>query len=251
MDKDNLFLVKIGEKDHLKDLINGQLYCSPSERYIKQEKDLHDKGQGDLLEGKMKIKVTGGYWEDNVTHARVKLPPNSIVTIRIENVNNMPIFCMTKGTAEDCQEYTSEKDYVIKFSESFKDEVKKSFKKANSAVIILEPERFIKSVSDTIDHAIFADDIHYFDYDIMDINMMYYLLGVDKFESNKKYSMIYDNRYRHLLCKDISFSEQREHRIVMLDDEIVKPKKYDFKFDSKYLLVDLEDLFTGVRIKTD
>lgn len=249
MDKNNLFLLKIGEREHLKDLIDGQLYCSPSEKYIKQERDLHDKGQGDLLEGKMKIKVAGGHWEDNATHAKIKLLPNSVITIRIENVNNMPIFCMTKGTAEDCEEYKSDTEYVIKYKKSFKEEVERSFKKADSAVIILEPKRFIGSISNTINHAIFAEDIHYFDYDIMDINMMYYLLGVDKFESNKAYSMVYDNRYRHLLCKDISFGEQREHRIIILDDEIIEPQKYKFKFDSKYLLVDLEDLFTGISVK--
>ena len=249
MTDNNLFLVKIGERAHLEELVQGVLYCSPSEKYIKQELELHDKGQGDLLEGKMRIKTNGGYMEDHVTHERIPIPPNAVFTISIENVNNMPIFCMTRGTEKDCSNYISDKEYKIQFSEAFKEEVTNSFKKADSALIICEPENFMQSLKSSIRHEVISDNIRYFDYDILDINMMYFLLGVDTFEKNQPYSMKYSNRHRHLLCKDISFSEQREYRIILLDDEITEPQKYNFNFNSQYKIVDLHELFSGVKIK--
>lgn len=244
-----LFLVKIGKKEHLERLTEGRLYCSPSEKYIKQEQEQHEKGQGDLLEGKMKIKVAGGYWEDDVTHLRVNLQEGSIVTLQIQDVNNMPIFCMTKGTKEDCSFYTSDREYEIKFPISFENEVRNSFKNADAALLIYEPEKFINSMLDTINQTVVYDDIQYFDYDLMDINMMYFLTGVDKFENNKPYGMIYDNRYRHLLCKDIAFEEQREYRLILLDDKIIEPKEYEFKFETTYEIVDLQQLFDGIKVK--
>ena len=54
-DSDILFLIKFGKKTHLQDILNNKLRFAPSQQYIEQEQKLYDKGQGDLLEGKMKI----------------------------------------------------------------------------------------------------------------------------------------------------------------------------------------------------
>lgn len=156
---------------------------------------------------------------------------------------------MTKGTKEECSSYISDREYEIKFPDSFENEVRNSFKDADAALLIYEPEKFINSLLNTINHTVIHDGIRYFDYDLMDINMMYFLMGVDKFEKNKRYSMVYDNRYRHLLCKDIAFEEQREYRFILLDDKIVEPKEYKFKFEAMHEIVDLRQLFNGIKVK--
>ena len=196
----------------------------------------------------MKIKVESGYMEDNETHNRISIPKGSTITIGIQDVNNMPVFCMTRGTKENCINYINEKEYTIKFPKSYEDEVRQSFKEADSALIIYEPEKYIKSLKDTIKHSVVCDNINYFDYDIMDINMMYFLLDENKFEKDKSYSMYYDNRYRHLLCKHADFMEQREFRIIILDEKIDTPYPYPFKFESKYDIVDLNTFFKGIKV---
>lgn len=50
--KDNIFLVKFGKKENLEKMVAGGLYCSPSQRYVLQEKEQHDRGQGDLFRRK-------------------------------------------------------------------------------------------------------------------------------------------------------------------------------------------------------
>lgn len=247
--KDNIFLVKIGKKENLEKMVAGGLYCSPSQRYVLQEKEQHDRGQGDLLEGKMRIKAEGGYMEDHVTKRRIPIPKGSVFTIDIQDVNNMPVFCMTRGTLEECVNYVSDKEYTIKFSKTYEDEVRHSFKDADSALIIYEPEKFIASLINTIQHPVVYDNINYYDYDIMDINMMYFLMGESNFEKGKTYSMVYDNRYRHLLCKHTDFAEQREFRIIMLDEKISDPHSYPFMFESKYDIVDLNDFFAGIEVR--
>lgn len=52
--------VKYGKKEHLQQIVSGKLRFSPSQNYIKMEELLHNKGQGDLLEGKMPLQIETG-----------------------------------------------------------------------------------------------------------------------------------------------------------------------------------------------
>lgn len=74
----------------------------------------------------MRIKAEGGYMEDHVTKRRIPIPKGSVFTIDIQDVNNMPVFCMTRGTLEECVNYVSDKEYTIKFSKTYEDEVRHS-----------------------------------------------------------------------------------------------------------------------------
>lgn len=49
------FMIKYGKAEHLQQIIDGSLRLTPSQDYIKIEESQHNRGQGDLLEGKMKI----------------------------------------------------------------------------------------------------------------------------------------------------------------------------------------------------
>ena len=53
------FFIKYGEKEHLQQIIDGKLRFTPSQTYIKIEEKQHNKGQGDLLEGKDEDKNRG------------------------------------------------------------------------------------------------------------------------------------------------------------------------------------------------
>ena len=246
--KDILFLVKIGKKENLKKMVAGSLYCSPSQKYVLQEKEQHDRGQGDLLEGKMKIRAEGGYIEDAESNKKFEIPKGTVFVASIEDVNNMPVFCMTYGTTRDCINYVSDHQYTIKFSKEYENEVRQSFKEADSALIIYQPEIFISNLVNTLHHQVAYDKIHYFDYDIIDMGMLHFLMGEKTFEKSNVYSMSYSNRYRHLLCKHVDFKEQREFRIIILDDMIMESYSYPYSFVSKYEIIDLDSFFGGVEV---
>ena len=52
-------LIKYGEKEHLEKIEEGKIRFAPSQVYVKMEEDLHNKGQGDLLEGKFVFHAEG------------------------------------------------------------------------------------------------------------------------------------------------------------------------------------------------
>ena len=51
------FMIKYGKEEHLQQLVDGKIRFAPSQTYVRLEEAQHNKGQGDLLEGKMKIKM--------------------------------------------------------------------------------------------------------------------------------------------------------------------------------------------------
>ena len=61
-------------------------------------------------------------------------------------------------------------------------------------------------------------------------------------------TMTYDNRYRHLLCKDISFKNQYDYRFIKIDELANAPISRAFSFTSKYLLVNINELFKGISV---
>lgn len=86
------FFIKYGEKEHLQQIVDGKLRFTPSQTYIKIEEKQHNKGQGDLLEGKMKIKIEGARMYHPETNEYLGTLPKSTVVISIQDVSNMPIF---------------------------------------------------------------------------------------------------------------------------------------------------------------
>ena len=71
---------------------------------------------------------------------------------------------------------------------------------------------------------------------------MFLATGEETVQTNTVMSMTYDNRYRNLLCKDISFSQQDEYRFIEINELITDPVFYSFLFTSRYLIVPIEQL---------
>ena len=62
------------------------------------------------------------------------------------------------------------------------------------------------------------------------------------------FSTTYEDRYRHLLCKDKYFKDQDEYRFIILDELITEPKEYGFVFRSPYKIVSIDDLMNSVEV---
>lgn len=237
----NGFFIKYGEKEHLQQIVDGKIRFTPSQNYIKMEEEQHNKGQGDLLEGKMKIQVEGAKVYHPETNEFLFALPKSTFIISIQDVSNMPIFCLSYYESECIKEV--EGASVISIDKEHLLDVKKNFPQATHALVILEPESFISSIDNIDDKHFVHDHIKYYDYEINPIQMyMYLATGEEKIESNKPLSMTYENRYRHLLCKDTSFENQKEYRFIGLNDLIKKPVFYDINFKSKYIILPIDEL---------
>lgn len=239
------FLIKFGQKKHLEEIINGNIRFCPSQKYIEQEKLLHDKGQGDLLEGKMRLMVDSARMYDQQTNElmfEINKPSELIVTI--QNVNSMPICCFFAGTKQDYKRVNKD-NYKIKFNSEIEQTIKHDFHEPDSALIIFNPSDFIANMKINLNAA--ASSIRYYDYSIQTLQQYRFLCSGS--EEGSVGSMVYENRYRHLLCKDISFKNQKEYRFIVLNELINEPKLYPFAFDYDYLIVPATDLFSGLMVE--
>ena len=71
--------------------------------------------------------------------------------------------------------------------------------------------------------------IRYYDYDINPLQMYMFLsTGEETMQTNTVMSMTYEKRYRNLLCKDVSFSQQDEYRFIETNELITEPVFYLF-----------------------
>lgn len=242
------FFVKCGLKDHLQQIVDGKVRFSPAEKYIKEEQELHNKGQGDLLEGKLKIKVENGVLCDPDTNEAIyHIPPNRTIVMTLQDVSEMPILCLS-SYSDSCI-VAQIKHQLIKMSEQHISSIKHDLKDATHALIILEPDKFISSIHSIANHSIVSGDINYFQYDINPIEMyMFLATGNTSIRTNEKLSVTYDNRFRHLLCKDISFSNQNEYRFIILDQLIYQPIFHDIDFNTSYKIVEINELINGIQI---
>lgn len=246
MENDILFFVKFGKREHLQQTIDGSLRFSPSQYYIELEEKQHKKGQGDLLEGKMKIKFTEAQLYHPDTNKLLGELKDSVFVMAIQDVKNIPVFCLTAGNKSHCIDFVNENKYTIKFNDVQRDTIEKDFPEADSALILAQPNNFINDI--TQKYKSVSDIIRYYNFDFPTMNMLCTILGVDEIKPNTRYSLTYDNKYRHLLCKDITFKNQNEYRFLILDEYIEQPRNYKFELTSKYLLVSLHDFFNGVEV---
>lgn len=235
------FMIKYGKEQHLQQIVDGKLRFAPSQTYIKIEEQQHNRGQGDLLEGKMKIKLESLRLHNPKTNNFICELPKSTGIISIQDVNNIPIFCLSQYSIEDIKIINGE-DVIVLNREKL-ESIKKDIPEATHALIIIEPEKFISDVRGILGYEIISDGIHYYDYNINTMEMLMFLTtGCTEIKTNQKLSMTYENRYRHLLCKDIDFETQQEYRFVVLNELITEPKFYNFKFTSKYMLIPIKNL---------
>jgi len=242
-------MIKYGKESHLQQIVNGKVRFSPSQTYIKIEEAQHNKGQGDLLEGKMKLKIERARLHDPDTDKLIGVLPAGTILVSIQDVNNMPVFCLSQYGNEDIINYVDDSNYKIALTREKLECIETDFLDATHALIILEPEKFVDNMMHIDSHSIFNDEIKYYDYDINPLQMyMYLTTGQTDIQTNTSISMIYENRYRHLLCKDISFSKQQEYRFIVLDELISGAVFYTFPFTSSHLLVPIKELKNPLKI---
>ena len=242
--------VKYGEEEHLKQIVDGSLRFSPSETYVKMEEEQHNKGQGDMLDGKWVINnVVGGRLIEVGTGHVYNIPSNSRFFITIQDVNSIPIFCISYYEDQYITVYNSKCCFHLPEEKLIS--IKHDFPKATHALLIFNPDAFIEEARKAGNHKIISDRIHYFYFDNNELRMASFLTTGNEETEQKSgiaYTTTYEDRYRHLLCKDNDFKDQDEYRFIILDELNKEPKKYSFEFKSAYKIVPIDDLVTGVEV---
>ena len=88
----NGFMIKYGKENHLQQIVNGVIRFAPSQKYIELEKEQHNKGQGDLLEGKWVVHAERMVIKGLETGREIQVPQKTNIVLGTADVNNMPVF---------------------------------------------------------------------------------------------------------------------------------------------------------------
>lgn len=240
----NIF-IKYGKREHLQQIVDGVIRFAPSQNYVLMEKELHNKGQGDLLDGKMKINAEKVRLHHPVTNELLWSFPKCEFVVSIQDVNNMPVFCLSLYNESDiCVD--NGKSFV-NISKNKIDVIKNDFKDATHALVIFDCETFIDSVLKISGHKVVGDSIKYYDYEYNTLQMYSFLSnGTEEYKKGIEMTVTYDNRHRHLLCKDNSFSLQQEYRFIILDQLIENAVFYPIDFSSNYLIIPIDELYNKI-----
>lgn len=237
------FMVKYGEKEHLEQLIGGKIRFAPAKAYIEIEETQHQKGQGDLLEGKVRIKADRMRRFHLETNELIQEGQSCVILLSVPDIKRMPVFCLSQYDDSSIQNYKDDENYTIAISEEKLAGIRADFPKATHALVILDPDEFINDVQSIPNHRIVGDSIRYYDYDINPLQMFMFLsFGDETVQTGGPFTMSYEDRFRLLLRKDKDFSNQNEYRFIEIDETIDDPEFYDFKLTSRYLLVSIDQL---------
>lgn len=244
-----LFLVKFGERDHLQQLADGIIYFSNAMSFIKLEEEQQKKGQGDSYEGRMFLPVVNMQIRNPEKDELIMTIPNVNLNMGFEGLETMPLFCITAGATDDCNEWISNKDYSIKLSDEKELTIREHFGAADSALVIIEPLMFIHNVKAAFSHECISDMVRYYNMSVLTTDRLSYLLGCgEKLLSGTSFAMTTDNIYKHLFCKDNYFKLQSEYRFVVPKLIMEKPILIDLKIKVPSILVDIDEFFSGLRV---
>lgn len=232
--------IKYGQKEHLEQLVSGSIRFAPTEDYISTEKSTGVKGQGDSDEGKLHIKSTRTVLQPHDGASSATIIPDLRACLSFEDVNRLPVFCLSQYSEEDMVN-----EQILKLPKEKVDVIKHDFPKATHALIIQEPETFIsdvKKVSEDVD----SNEIKYFDYNYLWLDMLSFITSTSK--DSKCFSLTTENIYRQLYCKNDTLKAQQEYRFILLDRYIDKAIFLPFKFSSKYKIVPIDDLYKEIEL---
>ena len=125
------------------------------------------------------------------TNEYLRTFPKSTVVISIQDVSNMPIFCLSYYGAESIVDVDGLT--TIHIDAEHIDSVKKDFLKATHALILFEPEKFISSVEKIEGKHFVSGKIKNYDDDINPIQIYMFLTrGTEEIQTDKYLSMTYD-----------------------------------------------------------
>ena len=251
-----VYFLKFSKREYLEQFNKKALYFSNAETLRGIEENNKIKGQGDRLEGTMRVFATNAELRDPDTGKIVRQFGNSILNVVMEPPNKMPVFCLFSVYKKDCI-IDDEGHYHIHLSDKIKQTIHDHFPNANSVAVIPNPSNFISEIENSIGYRMESDNVHYFKIEngvspgqgiapVLDLEMIKYLTNSDPFDYSKPWSFSFtvDMAYRHLFCKDTFFSDEQEYRIVLPEESINIGKTYPVDFCEQIEIYDLDEFYS-------
>ena len=161
MDDRIIFFVKFGESKYVKRLFSGKIFFSNAVKFRGIEKKNELKGQGDAFEAILQLKNGNAIMTDPQTGLSFS-QSNITVSLGFADTDNIPIFCITCISAEDCTIREAKGKRFITISDTIRDTIKAHFPKADTAGVFFRPELFIRSLSEL--GMVSYDEVKYFDF---------------------------------------------------------------------------------------
>lgn len=232
------YLLKFRKREHLENLVQGNIYCSNAVTFWGIEDELKIKGQGDILEAGTRKFAQKMVMQHLDTKEVIAECGKANGLVRVELAEKMPVFCMFSVYEEDCKE-DDDGRIMINLSDDKKQTIREHFPNADAVAIIPNPEVFIEDIRNSIGTEIKAENVHYFHIDkgfdtkdgqtAMDIEYMKYLMQdvpPVKDDNVTKYTFYADYAFRVLFCKDVFFEKKQKYRIILPNKKIEKGKIY-------------------------
>lgn len=248
------YLLKFGKRHHVKEFVEGSLYCSDAVTFWGIEDKLKLRGQGDILEAGSRIFAQRMMITEHGTNNTTVINMKSNGLVHIDPAKHMPVFCMFAAGENDCS--VDEKgNLTIVLPENVKQAIRDHFPNADAVGIIKDPDAFIQDVENTIGCEVKHEKVHYFHIDeglpvnggkdtAMDMEYMMYLTQDNPpvVENRQKiYSFLADYAYRVLFCKDVFFEDEQEYRIVLPNETISCGTHFPVHIRQKIEIMSLDD----------
>lgn len=260
-----ILFVKFGEEKYIKRLLNGQMYFSNAARFRQTEQKLCLKGQGDAGEAIWKLKNA----QTILSNRNMAKPHQFFVSnwdVQFAGVSNIPVFCMTHITFDDCTLLNEGNKRILKVNDHIKSIIKEHFPKADTAGVFFQPQRFIDSLAGL--GVTCHDRVRYFDFSPKGVikEMTEYIAkqpGVIS-RSNRLLTSITmnlndgkqscfqiteQNMNRILFCKGRYFAGEKEYRIILPQKRIDAPKEYTIRWGKqKRKMYSIDEFFNGIEL---
>ena len=211
------FLMKFGDKKHLKQMQKGKIYM----KRLKFYNDLEEKtGKTDRFDGKWKLEGAELLVYNGLMKTPFLIGKSNDVTVSFGYENN-PVLCLFCFDKRNMFNYINENDY-IKFICGFTDKQKQELENdfGESVLVILDTDEFIKRIS-----SVFTRN---------GIIYRYGLISYNTGNSEDRIKSIFQNSSNIVFNKDLIFNYQQEFRILITNRAV----EDHFEIDG----VDLSDI---------
>ncbi|WP_221388066.1 hypothetical protein [Clostridium perfringens] len=209
-----VFMIKFGEVENLKKLQKGELYCKNLKFYSDQERKTGDKSMGDIIEGKYRLTQCCIDCYDKETKKLYYRYKDKTVLISVEDIEKMPVFCITGIKVEDLT-FKKEDESTVSCNLKFSNILEKMYSESywNSGLIITNMSAFIDRVIKSCKNEGIEIQRRPVNYTDMDKNCLDRIQDIDKNLNNIAF------------WKDESYSYQYEYSIAfenkVVDDNFI------------------------------
>lgn len=260
-----ILFVKFGEEKYIKRLFNGRMYFSTAAKFRQTEQKLGLKGQGDAGEAIWKLKNAQTILSNrNMAKPHQFFVPNW--DVQFAGVSNIPVFCMTHITLDDCTVLNEGDKRILKVDDRIKSIIKEHFPKADTAGVFFQPQRFIDSLAGL--GVTCHDRVRYFDFSPRGVikEMAEYIAQQPGTISKHNHSLVSmrmetndgeqscfqiseHNMHRILFCKGCDFAGEKEYRIILPQKRIDAPKEYTIRWGKqKRKMCPIDEFFDGIEL---